>query len=50
MVGVEVTHMLGDRRVYVHRNNYDSVDFVELCSYLILLLFMYSLCVREIEL
>ena len=50
MVGVEVTHMLGDGRVYVHRSNYDLVDFVDLWSYLILLLFMYSPCVREFEL
>lgn len=48
--GVEVTHMLDDGRVGVHRVNYDSVVSVVLCSYLILSLCMIFLCASVIEL
>lgn len=45
-----MTHILGDGFVGVHRVNYDSVDPVVLCSYLILSLSMKNLLARVIEL
>jgi len=32
VIGVEVTHMIGDGRVGMHHMNYDFIDFVELYS------------------
>jgi len=49
VIGIEVTHMLGDRCMGMHRKNCDLVDFVELYSWIILLLSVYSPCVLEIE-
>jgi len=48
-VGVEVTYMLGDGRVGVHRVNSDSIDSVVLCGDLILFLSMKFLRARVIE-
>jgi len=45
---LEMTHMLGDRRVRVHRGNCDLVRPVETVKLNNLLITMCSLCVVEI--
>ena len=50
VIGIEVTHMLGDGRVGVHHVNWDSVVSMVLYSGPILLIFMFSPCDKVIEL
>jgi len=50
VIGVEVTHMLGDGRVGVHHSNCDSVKSMELCSHITCYLPRISRVLKKLEL